>query len=289
MGVGRKKVCWAGAAGGSPCALSVTQQTRGPGGEAGGTAPPPAMGLSVSPQAALRLSGEAAGASSTQEVPPQALREQVRAGGQLSAALFGKSLRMFAREQGALWLLRAQHSGWSLLGNCSPEGRRQEGARSPRAQPASPPQGSVWCLCRNSSPAPGPSLSASLRSQAVGPLQAGVAPWGPRPCPGPGEPAPGAGTGGELWAQDPASSVLTLGMAATGGRLASLGSEPAWGAGRSKPVCRELHWPPWWRGPRTLGWLWCHAGGHIPALEEEAGPARPWDHTSLLSTCETPP
>lgn len=179
MGVSRKKVCWARSGGqltlhplGHPANKGTLEERP--------EAPLPHLpwGLSVSPQAALRLSGEATGASSTQEVPPQALREQVRAGGQLSGALFGKSLRMFAREQGALWLLTAQSSGWPLLGNCSPAGRRQEGATSPRAQSASPSQGSVWCLCRNSFTAPGPSLSAVLRGQAVGLLQAGVVPWG---------------------------------------------------------------------------------------------------------------
>lgn len=73
----------------------------------------------------------------------------------LSDALFCKSLRMFARKQGALMLSRAQHCGWSLPGTAQ--------GRSPDSQGSANllPQGSMWRLCTNTFPAPGPSLHPS--------------------------------------------------------------------------------------------------------------------------------
>lgn len=163
-----------------------------PGGEARSTASPPAMGPGkVSLQAALRLSGEAAGASSTLEVPPRALwalgTSQGRGAAQRCFVL--QELRMFAREQGALVFSRAKHSSWPLLGNCSPVGRHQEAAPSPRAQPASCPEGQRGvCMQEHLSCPGGPRLSAAPRGQDAGRCREvfpSCSPWVASPMPRP--------------------------------------------------------------------------------------------------------
>lgn len=94
--------------------------------------------------------------------------------------------------------------------------------------------------------------------------------------------------GGERWAQNPESSVLTLGTAVPRARAASAGSEPAWSRGAGRGPRPPASLPPRWQGPRSLGWLVVTCWGHLADLEEDAGPPGPGS-TSLPSPPRAPP